>query len=129
MSGLFRRLSSRRSAGPDESPPAAEPGAADAPGQSPADSGGHQSLLRDPGQDPPTGYVPDDADTTRVLPGDPLGADAPPLAEPAPTPPVPPLEPLPPEPPLVAPAVAAPIYGPAPQPVVVEPTPIADLPA
>ena len=70
MSGLFRRLSSRRSEGPEGSEPqtAAEPGAADAPASTPADERGHRSLLTDPaasdrvtsaGQDPSaTGYVP-----------------------------------------------------------------------
>ena len=50
MSGLFRRLSSRRSAGPDGVEPAAqaEPGTADAPTTTPTDSGGHRSLLADP---------------------------------------------------------------------------------
>ena len=66
MSGLFRRLSSRRSAGPegDEPQTAAQPGAADAPATTPAEPGGHQSLLTDPaaetrvrarpGEEPPT---------------------------------------------------------------------------
>src|SRR3954470_21364728 len=50
MSGLFRRLSSRRSAGPEGNEPqvAAQPGATDAPAQTPADPGGHESLLKDP---------------------------------------------------------------------------------
>jgi hypothetical protein len=50
MSGLFRRLSSRRSNGPEgEQPPAqAETGAADAPANVPAEPGGHRSLLVDP---------------------------------------------------------------------------------
>ena len=68
MSGLFRRLSSRRSAGPEGTEPhtAAEPGTADAPATTPADESGHRSLLTDPaasdrvtsGQDPATGDVP-----------------------------------------------------------------------
>ena len=50
MSGLFRRLSSRRSAGPEgnEPPEAAEPGATDAPAKTPAEPEGHRSLLTDP---------------------------------------------------------------------------------
>jgi hypothetical protein len=50
MSGLFRRLSSRRSAGPDGVEPAAqaEPGATDAPTNAPAEPGGQPSLLTDP---------------------------------------------------------------------------------
>src|SRR4051812_15667759 len=52
MSGLFRRLSSRRSEGPEtETPPtAADPGATDA--TAPIE-GGHQSLLADPAAVPP----------------------------------------------------------------------------
>ena len=50
MSGLFKRLSGRRSAGPEgsEPPTAAEHGTADAPATPPAEPGGHQSLLTDP---------------------------------------------------------------------------------
>ena len=50
MSGLFRRLSSRRSDGPDgaEPPAQAEQGAADAPANAPAEPGGQPSLLVDP---------------------------------------------------------------------------------
>ena len=50
MSGLFKRLSSRRSAGPEgtEPPTAAEHGTADAPATPPAEPSGHQSLLTDP---------------------------------------------------------------------------------
>src|SRR4051812_36786325 len=54
MSGLFRRLSSRGSAGPDglEPPAQAEPGTADAPTTAPTDPGGHESLLADPAAQP-----------------------------------------------------------------------------
>ena len=50
MSGLFKRLSGRRSAGPEgsEPPTAAEHGTADAPATPPAEPSGHQSLLTDP---------------------------------------------------------------------------------
>ena len=50
MSGLFKRLSSRRSAGPEgtEPPTAAEPGTADVPTNTPAEPEGHRSLLTDP---------------------------------------------------------------------------------
>src|SRR3954469_9334251 len=50
MSGLFRRLSIRRSEGPDGVEPAAqaEPGTADAPTTAPTEPGGHESLLADP---------------------------------------------------------------------------------
>jgi len=67
MSGLFKRLSSRRSAGPEgtEPPTAAEPGTADAPANTPAESEGHRPLFTDP------------AAATRVLqPGDPLAGPA-----------------------------------------------------
>src|SRR4051794_4229644 len=62
MSGLFRRLSSRRSAGPEgnEPPTAAEPGATDAPAHTPDETGGRQSLLQDPARED---------ETTRILPG------------------------------------------------------------
>ena len=69
MSGLFRRLSGRRSAGPegDEPQTAAEPGAADASAHTPAEERGHQSLLTDPA----TGYVPAGDAPTNVMGGDP----------------------------------------------------------
>src|SRR4051794_27951625 len=71
MSGLFRRLSSRRSEGPEgtEPLPAADPGTTDAPAPTPADSSGRQSLLTDPAAptqiisdaqpEPPTQIIPD----------------------------------------------------------------------
>jgi hypothetical protein len=73
MSGLFRRLSSRRTAGPDGVEPAAqaEPGTANAPTDAPAEPGGHESLLTDPAA--PTrilrdGEQPPADDATRVMP-------------------------------------------------------------
>jgi hypothetical protein len=70
MSGLFRRLSSRRSGGLEgtEPPEAAAPGTEDAPTNAPAEPGGRRSLLSDP------------AAPTEVLPGDDLttAGDAPP---------------------------------------------------
>src|SRR3954452_23848198 len=50
MSGLFRRLSSRRSEGPEGNEPqvAAQPGGTDAPAPTPAEPGGQESLLKDP---------------------------------------------------------------------------------
>jgi hypothetical protein len=104
MSGLFRRLSSRRSGGPegDQPLPAAEPGATDTPTSAPAEAGGQPSLLNDP------------AAPTRVIP-----EAAPPAADPpkrrADTPAA--IAPHP--------AVAPAPYGPQPAPVV----PVADLPA
>src|SRR5688572_19252130 len=75
MSGLFRRLSSRRSAGPegDEPQTAAQPGAADAATSSPAEPGGHRSLLTDP------------ADETRVIEGAAPAGDTPTAADDATT--------------------------------------------
>src|SRR3954454_22301738 len=75
MSGLFRRLSSRRSAGPEANEPhtAAEPGTTDAPAQTPSEESGHRSLLTDPAAE----YGPQGdpaTDATRILPGDPLTA-------------------------------------------------------
>ncbi len=78
MSGLFRRKSSRRSEGSEGSEP--QPGAADAPAQTPAEPGGHESLLRDPA-------APAE-DTTRVIerrdPRRPLRLRAPVYAQPQP---------------------------------------------
>src|SRR4051794_32780572 len=73
MSGLFRRLSSRRSAGPEGAEPAAqaEPGAADTPTDAPAEPGGHRSLLADPAGASPDPAGPDDR--TRVLRADDSG--------------------------------------------------------
>ncbi|MDA0165463.1 hypothetical protein OM076_34660 [Solirubrobacter ginsenosidimutans] len=50
MSGLFKRLSSRRSGGPEgtEPPAAAEPGTTDAPANTPAEPEGHRPLFSDP---------------------------------------------------------------------------------
>ena len=58
MSGLFRRLSSRRSDDPGHEEPqtAAQPGAADAPASIPADPSGPTSLLSDPAA--PTPAIP-----------------------------------------------------------------------
>src|SRR5215203_4429254 len=113
MSGLFRRLSSRRSAGPEGNEPhtAAEPGATDAPATTPAEPGGHRSLLADPaaetrvhpdasrvipgGGRTPAAESPSETDPSRGIPGsdsparpleaDPTGAipgaDSPPAAE------------------------------------------------
>jgi hypothetical protein len=113
MSGLFRRLSSRRSEGPEGAP--AESGAAEAPANAPAEPGGHESLLVDP------------AAQTRVLrEGEtpapaPESAAAPPAAEdPATTVhPVVRLQAAPqPEPPYAAPPAAeGPVF------------PVSDLPA
>src|SRR3954463_14488644 len=63
MSGLFRRLSSRRSAGPDglEPPAQAEPGTADAPTTAPTEPGGHESLLTDPAAATPEASQPEPA--------------------------------------------------------------------
>jgi hypothetical protein len=54
MSGLLRRFSRRRSAGPEgtQPPEAAEPETADAPTTTPAEPGGRTSLLTDPAADP-----------------------------------------------------------------------------
>src|SRR4051794_40529207 len=66
MSGLFRRLSSRRSAGLEGNEPhtAAEPGATDAPADTPADQSGHRSLLTDPAAGEPH------TQTTKILSDD-----------------------------------------------------------
>ncbi len=66
MSGLKRRLSRRRSAGPEgtEPPTAAAPGLEDAAPQTPVETEGHTSLLSDPAaatpavQPEPAGYAP-----------------------------------------------------------------------
>src|SRR4051794_40268107 len=75
MSGLFRRLSGPRSAGPqrDEPQTAAEPGATDASARPPADERGHRSLLTDPA----TGYLPTADGPTNVMSGDPLAQRTP----------------------------------------------------
>ena len=79
MSGLFRRLSSRRSGGPEGEEPqhAAEPGATDAPAQPSAESGGHDSLLTDPAADV-TRVIPDPAQppTEAIRASDPAAAQA-----------------------------------------------------
>ncbi|HEY6891929.1 MAG TPA: hypothetical protein VI300_29275, partial [Solirubrobacter sp.] len=117
MSGLFKRLSSRRSGGPEgtEPPTAAEPGTTDAPATTPAEPEGHRPLFSDP------------AAQTRILRDDEpfaAGAPEPPVKDahtlygsPAPEPPVddahtlygPPAQPFGPEP-----AGAQPYYGQAP---------------
>jgi hypothetical protein len=143
MSGLFKRLSSRRSAGPEGSEPQqAEPGTADVPASTPVEPAGHQSLLTDP------------AAPTRVLregdlsSGDPLAARPVPAEEPhahpdpyAPAPfgPAPagaepaPIAPVPfgPQPAGAEPNPFVPSpYGPQPAPYIAPPVePVADLPA
>src|SRR4051794_17821123 len=112
MSGLFKRLSSRRSAGPEGSEPqqATEHGAADA--TTPAERAGHQSLLTDP------------AAPTRVLregeltSGDPLAEPGRPPVDPLAAPAVDPNAPAP----FAAPAqAAADPFAPAPLPAGAEP--------
>jgi hypothetical protein len=77
MSGLFKRLSSRRSAGPEgtEPPTAAEPGTTDAPATTPAEPEGRQPLFTDPA-----------APTSVLREGDPLTEFGPPAEVPAPDP-------------------------------------------
>src|SRR4051812_23449284 len=102
MSGLFRRLSSRRSEGSEGSEP--QPGAADAPAPIPAEPGGQESLLRDPAAPA--------QDATPVIPAEPIA------------------EPIAPSPQGGA-FTAPPVY-PAPQayvPVPPQAVPVADLPA
>jgi hypothetical protein len=103
MSGLFRRLSSRRSGGPEGNEPqtAAQPGATDAPATTPAEPGGHQSLLTDP------------AAETRIMPGAAVGSEPTPAPQPA----------------APAPQPVAPAVGVTPAQPVPEPVPVADLPA
>lgn len=82
MSGLFRRLSSRRSDGPEGNEPreAAQPGAADAPATTPAEPGGRRSLLTGPaaptgvpaGRDPAAPAAP----TAHAIPADVAAAPA-----------------------------------------------------
>src|SRR5215218_1135935 len=81
MSGLFKRLSSRRSAGPESSEPqqANEPGAANAPANNPAEPEVRPSLLTDPAA--PTRVLHEGEQPTGLTSGDPL---APRPAEPAP---------------------------------------------
>jgi hypothetical protein len=75
MSGLFRRLSSRRSDGPEgaEPPAQAEQGAADAPANAPAEPGGHHSLLVDPAAQTRV-LRDDDQPTTFQAPGEAAGS-------------------------------------------------------
>ncbi len=132
MSGLFRRLSSRRSAGPDGDEPqtAAQPGTSDAPATTPAEPEGHRSLLSDPaaetrvqpasGQEPapeerPTEHLPGAGDEVA------RAAEATPAVDPTPAPHV--AEPTP--------AVGAAPLGPSPYVPAGEPgpMPVADLPA
>jgi hypothetical protein len=128
MSGLFKRLSSRRSAGPEgtEPPTAAEPGTADVPATTPAEPEGHRPLFTDP------------AAQTRVLqPDDPANdpnaqtlfdanEHAAPVAPIEPNPYVAPIEPTP---PYVAPAAAGQPAGYRPVSPGVPVDPVADLPA
>src|SRR4051794_41879722 len=74
MSGLFKRLSSRRSAGPESSEPqqANEPGAANAPASHPAEPEVRPSLLTDPAA--PTRVLRGDEQPTGLSSGDPLAA-------------------------------------------------------
>src|SRR4051794_39608375 len=74
MSGLFKRLSSRRSAGPESSEPqqADEPGAANVPASHPAEPEVRPSLLTDPAA--PTRILREDEQSSSVTSGDPLAA-------------------------------------------------------
>jgi hypothetical protein len=70
MSGLKRRLSRRRSAGPEGSEPtAAAPGSADAPAQTPADPDAPTSLLSDPAKGEPGEPTPAPAPTADLPAG------------------------------------------------------------
>ena len=129
MSGLFRRLSSRRSAGPEGEQPqtAAEPGTSDAPATAPAETEGHRSLLSDPAAEtrvqPAAEQEPAPEDQPTVhLPG--AGDDA----EPTPAPHV--AQPTP-APHVAQPSPAVGALGPAPHVPAGEPAPmpVADLPA
>jgi hypothetical protein len=85
MSGLFRRLSGRRSSGPeDRAQRAAEAGAADAPASIPAEPGGHQSLLSDPAA--PTRVLPHSQAEQAAAPTPAQGPHATPPAGPGPAP-------------------------------------------
>jgi hypothetical protein len=141
MSGLFRRLSSRRSEGPESNEPqtAAEPGATDAPANTPAEPEGHKSLLTDPAA--PTRVLRDGEQPRGLVSGDPLQSESAPAPDapaadpifgaPAPTDSGTHLGPAP----LVDPGPAAPIDPNAPAPLaapVYQPPagePVADLPA
>src|SRR4051794_8362522 len=83
MSGLFKRFSSRRSAGPEgtEPPAAAEPGTADVPANA-SEPEGHRSLLRDPAA--PTRVLRAGEQPAATTSGDPLetGPNEPASAEP-----------------------------------------------
>src|SRR3954465_7405389 len=72
MSGLFKRLSSRRSAGPESSEPqqADEPGAANVPASHPAEPEVRPSLLTDPAA--PTRILREEEQPSSVTSGDPL---------------------------------------------------------
>jgi hypothetical protein len=80
MSGLFRRLSSRRSEGPESTKPptAAEPGATDAPASTPAEPEGRKSLLTDPAA--PTRVMREGEQPGGLVSGDPLHGAPPPDA-------------------------------------------------
>jgi len=73
MSGLFKRLSTRRSAGPEgtDPPQAAEPGTADVPTSTPEPEG-HKSLLTDPAAE--TRVLREGEQPTGMTSGDPLAA-------------------------------------------------------
>src|SRR3954449_4796763 len=92
MSGLFKRLSSRRSAGPERSEPqqAKEPGAANVPASPPAEPEVPPSLLTDPAAQ--TRVLRDGEQPTGFGPGDPV---APRPAEPARSGPAPSVDPAP----------------------------------
>ncbi len=139
MSGLFRRLSSRRSAGPEGEEPqtAAQPGAADAPATTPAEPEGHRSLLADPAAEtrdqPAAGEQPaPDDQPTELLPSAGEAAEPAPAAEPTPATPhvADAAVPLGAEP---TPPVGAAPLGAAPAPYVAPgepgPMPVTDLPA
>src|SRR3954447_3261615 len=82
MSGLFKRLSSRRSAGPEGSQPqqAGEPGAADVSASNPAEPEARPSLLTDPAG--PTRVLREGEQPAGPTPDDPRPAE-PALSEPA----------------------------------------------
>src|SRR3954451_10190625 len=141
MSGLFKRLSSRWSAGPELSEPqqADGPGAANVPASPPAEPDVRPSLLTDPAA--PTRILREDEQPSSVTSGDPLAARP---AEPEPT--GGPARALDPRPAAVDPNAPAPFgpygsqpaernpfapepFGPQPAPYVAPVEPIADLPA
>jgi hypothetical protein len=131
MSGLFKRLSSRRSAGLEGSEPkqATEPGAADEPASTPAEPEVRPSLLTDPAA--PTRVLREGEQPTRMTSGDPLASRPAESGEPEPTPrpaAVDPNTPAPfgPHPAGAQPGAYAPVYGP--QPAGAEPNPFVPAP-